>query len=178
MVNTVVINMVKGVSVSKDGRVSIRSVAAAGVTTGAVSKSPSRKTFQTVLEEAGLGPVMGSSSTDLCLTLREVLTSYGPDGICTNDTLGYTVLQVLETLLVRVPDDMAVIGYDETAGAECRKARLSTVDVDKHDLGAAEVRLFLEHLKGAASRPQGRGRDRARAGRHFVKTGHLVRDTS
>lgn len=116
------------------------------------------ESFQATLREAGLTPgpvVVGSSFTDLCPAFREVLRTYRPDGIfCANDTLGYTVLQVLETLLVRVPEEVAVVGYDGTAGAEYRKARLSTVGVDKHDLGAAGVRLFLEHLEDAALPPR------------------------
>ena len=114
--------------------------------------------FGDALREAGLEPgpvVLGSSFADLCPALREVLDRYRPDGIfCANDTLGYTVLQVLETLQVRVPGEVAVVGYDGTAGSEYRKARLSTVGGDKHDLGAAGVRLFLEHFGDAALPPR------------------------
>ena len=114
--------------------------------------------FGETLRAAGLTPgptVVGSSFADLCPAFREVLERYRPDGIfCANDTLGYTVLQVLETLGVRVPDEVAVVGYDGTAGAEYRKARLSTLQVDKHDLGAAGVRLFLEHFGDAALPPR------------------------
>lgn len=114
--------------------------------------------FGATLQGAGLGPgptVLGSSFADLRPAFRDVLADHRPDGIfCANDTLGYTVLQVLETLGVRVPEEVAVVGYDGTAGSEHRKARLSTVGVDKHELGAAGVRLLLEHLKNAALPPR------------------------
>lgn len=115
------------------------------------------KAFGETLRGVGLTPgptVVGSSFADLRPAFREVFDAYRPDGVfCANDTLGYTVLQVLETLQVRVPEEVAVVGYDGTAGAEHRKARLSTVHVDKYDLGAAGVRLFLEHLEDAALPP-------------------------
>ena len=117
-----------------------------------------REAFGETLRGAGFAPgptVVGSSFADLCPAFREVLGSYRPDGIfCANDTLGYTVLQVLETLGVRVPGEVAVVGYDGTAGSEHRKARLSTVHIDKHDLGAAGVRLFLGHLNDDALPPR------------------------
>ncbi len=73
---------------------------------------------------------------------------------CANDTVGYTVLQALETLAVRVPEEVAVVGYDGTAGAEYCKARLSTVGVDKLELGAAGVRLLLEQVARPDSLPR------------------------
>ena len=106
--------------------------------------------FGEVLAENGLGAgptVEGWSFADLCDQLRELLGRFCPDGIvCANDVVGYTVLQVLETLGVRVPEDVAVVGYDGTAGAEYRRTRLSTVVVDKRELGAAGVRALLARL--------------------------------
>ena len=106
--------------------------------------------FGEVLAENGLGAgptVEGWSFADLCDQLRELLGRFCPDGIvCANDVVGYTVLQVLETLGVRVPEDVAVVGYDGTAGAEYRRTRLSTVAVDKRELGAAGVRTLLARL--------------------------------
>lgn len=111
--------------------------------------------FNEVLLEAGLTPgptVEGWSFTELCTQLRSSLEHFCPDGIvCANDVVGYLVLQALETLGVRVPKDVALIGYDGTAGAEYRRTRLSTVVVDKRELGAAGVRLLLEGV----ARPQG-----------------------
>ena len=114
--------------------------------------------FREVLAEAGLesGPVIeGWSFTDLCTQLRHLLLTFRPDGIvCANDVVGYSVLQVLETLGVRTPEDVAVIGYDGTAGAEYRRTRLSTVAVDKRELGAAGVRTLLERLAHPQRLPQ------------------------
>lgn len=84
--------------------------------------------------------------------IEVLLGDYRPDGVVyVNDTVGYLVLQALETLAVRVPEDVAVVGYDGTAGAETRKARLSTVAVDKRGLGAAGMRLLL----GRVTHPEG-----------------------
>ena len=114
--------------------------------------------FNTVLRDAGLepGPVIeGWSFADLSSQLRHLLLTFRPDGIvCANDVVGYTTLQVLETLGVRTPAEVAVIGYDGTAGAEHRRTRLSTVAVDKRELGAAGVRALLTRFAHPERPPQ------------------------
>jgi DNA-binding LacI/PurR family transcriptional regulator len=114
--------------------------------------------FRQVVSEAGLmsGPTtQGGIFADVHSALRELLKTYRPDGIvCANDSLGYLVLQVLDTLGVRVPEEVALVGYDGTAGAETRRARLSTVHVDKRGLGAAGVRLLLAQLARPGTPPQ------------------------
>lgn len=116
------------------------------------------ESFRAAVQGAGLEPgvlVVGADFGELRAALREQFAVDRPDGLfCAYDALGYTVLGVLETLGVRVPEGVAVVGYDGTAGSEHRKARLSTVAVDKHELGAAGVRLLLEHLQNATLEPQ------------------------
>jgi LacI family repressor for deo operon, udp, cdd, tsx, nupC, and nupG len=114
--------------------------------------------FREVLGETGLEPgptVQGWGFADVCAAVRALLSSYRPDGIvCANDSVGYMVLQALETLAVRVPEEVALVGYDGTTGAEYRKARLSTMAVDKQELGAAGVRLLLEHVERPQTLPR------------------------
>ncbi len=122
--------------------------------------------FCEVLEEAGLTPgptVQGWSFAELCAQLAALFTDTHanaytgtrPDGIvCANDSVGYLVLQVLETLGVRVPEEVALVGYDGTAGAETRRTRLSTVTLDKRELGAAGVRVLLGRLAHPERPPQ------------------------
>lgn len=97
---------------------------------------------------AGLepGPTLERRAfADVCGALQALPGGYQPDGICANDTVGYTVLQAL------VLETLAVVGYDGTTDAERRKVRRSTVAVDK--LGAAGVRLLLERVARPGSLP-------------------------
>lgn len=114
--------------------------------------------FCEALTRAGLepGPVVQTwDVAELREGLAALLASYGPDGVvCANDSVGYSVLQVLETLGVDVPETLALVGYDGTAGAEYRRARLSTVALDKQEMGAAGVRLLLERLEGPLGPPR------------------------
>lgn len=107
--------------------------------------------FREALEAVGVepGPTLQAWTFPETLSaLESVLGSYRPDAIvCANDTVGYSVLQALEALQVRVPETIAVVGYDGTAGAEYRRTRLSTVALDKQEMGAAGVRLLLERLE-------------------------------
>lgn len=117
-----------------------------------------RQGFGEVLREAVLepGPVLeGWNFNELHGALRRLLSDYAPDGIvCANDSVGYLVLQALEALGVRVPEEVALVGYDGTAGAEYRRTRLSTMGLDKQELGAAGVRLLLARLQHAANAPE------------------------
>ena len=118
--------------------------------------------FNDALQEAGLTPgptVQGWGFAELCAQLGAqfigVRAEARPDGIvCANDVVGYLVLQALETLGIRVPQDVALVGYDGTAGAETRRTRLSTVAIDKREMGAAGVRVLLEHLAHPERPPQ------------------------
>lgn len=114
--------------------------------------------FEEMLREVGLGggPVVeGTSFTDLYGALHALLASYRPDGVvCANDAVGYSVVQVLETLGVGVPEDVSVVGYDGTAGAEHRKMRLTTMAVNKQELGAAGVRVLLRQIQNPEAPPQ------------------------
>ncbi len=114
--------------------------------------------FREVHREAGLepGPALQAwTFAEIMAALETLLDTYRPDGIfCANDSVGYSVLQALEALRVRVPEEVAVVGYDGTAGAEYRRSRLSTAMLDKQEMGAAGVRLLLERLENPQLPPR------------------------
>jgi DNA-binding LacI/PurR family transcriptional regulator len=49
---------------------------------------------------------------------------------------------------VRVPDDMSVVGHDDTALAETVTPRLTTVRIPAAAAGAAAARMLVRHLVG------------------------------
>jgi LacI family transcriptional regulator len=71
------------------------------------------------------------------------------DGIfCFNDLVALGALGALNELGISVPDQVAVIGFDDLRLASLTTPQLSTLHVDKLDLGRSMVRLLLERIKG------------------------------
>jgi LacI family transcriptional regulator len=72
---------------------------------------------------------------------------------CGNDQIGAGVTQTLGDLGRRVPDDVAVVGYDnwEVFAADCRPP-LTTVDLNLQQLGATAVRYLFAALDSRPAR--------------------------
>lgn len=67
-----------------------------------------------------------------------------PDAVVAyNDAFALTILQVCQHLNLRVPQDVAVAGYDDIAASERSTPPLTTIRVDKEALGQEGVRLLL-----------------------------------
>jgi LacI family transcriptional regulator len=112
-----------------------------------------------VLDEAGLplvgGPLYGDWTQSWGRAAAHMLFSAHPDVdavFCGSDQLATAVTGVLHDLGRRIPDDVAVVGYDnwQVFAAECRPP-LTTVDVNLQELGAAAVRHLFAALDGNAS---------------------------
>jgi LacI family transcriptional regulator len=71
------------------------------------------------------------------------------DGIfCFNDLVALGALGALNELRVSVPGQVAVIGFDDLRLASLTTPQLSTLHVDKLDLGRSMVRILLERIRG------------------------------
>nr|WP_246242828.1 LacI family DNA-binding transcriptional regulator [Flexivirga aerilata] len=75
-----------------------------------------------------------------------------PDAIfCYNDELAFGVLYALHELGVRVPDDVAVLGWDNLRDARFAVPALSSVHVSREAVATAALDLLIAQLESGAS---------------------------
>lgn len=70
--------------------------------------------------------------------------------ICGNDLLALGVLLELQERHLRVPDDFALVGYDDVEFAAALSPPLSSVRQPPYQMGKAAARLLVEHRRGRA----------------------------
>jgi LacI family transcriptional regulator len=74
--------------------------------------------------------------------------TYPPTAIiCANDILALGVYQAAEELHIKIPEQLSVIGCDNTTLAHFVTPRLTTIDQQMHAQGAAAVQLLMKRLK-------------------------------
>lgn len=69
---------------------------------------------------------------------------------CANDLLALGVLQELTLLGVRVPEDIAVVGYDDIQAAAAAAVPLTSVRRPREQLGRTAAQLLLEEVNDPA----------------------------
>jgi len=79
--------------------------------------------------------------------------------VAANDTLAYTVMQACRTLRLRVPEDLSLVGFDDIAYSAQSWPPLTTVRVEKEQLGRLAVNRLQARLQsvgqsGAAGQPE------------------------
>jgi LacI family transcriptional regulator len=67
---------------------------------------------------------------------------------CANDLLALGVLQEMTSRRIRVPEDTAIVGYDDVEFASAAAVPLSSVRQPRHQLGRAAAQLLLEEALG------------------------------
>ena len=78
-----------------------------------------------------------------------------PDAVfCANDLLAIGMLQALSLHGVRVPGDVALIGYDDIDFARSASVPLSSIRQPSADIGATAIELLLAAVEGGAAEPR------------------------
>ena len=101
---------------------------------------------------------------DIQVAARHLLESrQRPQAIfCWTDYVALEVLSVARELGFSVPDDVAVVGYDNTSYCDLAQNSLTSIDQSGQVLGLQSARLLIERIKGRTT------------AEHFVITPRLV----
>ena len=83
--------------------------------------------------------------------IRTMLRTMPVDGVvCYNDQIALDVIRALTEDGIRVPEDISVTGYDNSAGAHYGGVSLTTIAHPQEKLGEMAAELLLEKLGGIA----------------------------
>jgi len=90
------------------------------------------------------------TSRELQNIVRHLLESRNrPEAIfCWTDFVALEVLSVARELGLKVPGDLAVVGYDNTAWCDLAQNALTSIDQSGQVLGLQAARLLIERIKG------------------------------
>jgi LacI family transcriptional regulator len=94
-------------------------------------------------------PVVDSGRTAAC----DLLTTY-PDLdalFCYNDLNAVGALQACASLGRRVPEDVAIVGFDDIMLAGLVTPSLTTCRIPKYELGRQAMQLLLAHINDCAN---------------------------
>jgi DNA-binding LacI/PurR family transcriptional regulator len=85
-----------------------------------------------------------------------------------NDYVAFQVMQASEELGIRVPEDLALVGFDNVESADYFGVPLTTVEQQYEELGATAAGVLLDRING----------QRTRLGRFVISTRLIVRRSS
>ncbi|MEO1051882.1 MAG: LacI family DNA-binding transcriptional regulator [Bacteroidota bacterium] len=78
-----------------------------------------------------------------------------PDGICAiNDSFAIEMIAYLKKAGIRVPEDIAIVGFNNDKVSQFIDPPLSSVESPAHDLGVEAARLLLEAINDDMAPPQ------------------------
>ncbi|MFI6938150.1 LacI family DNA-binding transcriptional regulator [Streptomyces sp. NPDC050418] len=111
--------------------------------------------------DALVGPVGGWDRADGAVAMARMLDAgTRPDAVFAyNDLVAIGAMRVLHERGLRVPWDVAVVGFDDIVEGRFGAVSLTTVSPDKHAIARLAVESVISRLSGAAAangEPQGR----------------------
>lgn len=72
-----------------------------------------------------------------------------PEAIfCTSDMIAFGVMDVIKDKELRIPEDIAVVGYDNVRMSNLVEPKLTTVEVPLHKMGVYGARLLFDMIEG------------------------------
>ncbi|HET9871851.1 MAG TPA: LacI family DNA-binding transcriptional regulator [Propionibacteriaceae bacterium] len=116
------------------------------------SLGPRREALRTTLEAAGaafvelITPTMSIAGGELAARGVLEMATLPTAVVCANDLLALGVYEVLRDKGIRVPDDLALVGYDDADFSRSLSVPLTSVRQDRHALGFRAGDLLLAEL--------------------------------
>ncbi|RSM43980.1 LacI family transcriptional regulator [Amycolatopsis balhimycina DSM 5908] len=143
---------------------------------GAAGAAQRRRGFESAMRRHGLEPiVVRSEHTDIGgeKAVRELLAAYSraelPTGLVSgNDFNAVGAISALEEAGLRVPEDVSVVGYDNTSLAALRHLSLTTIDQPRKDMARLAFEALIERVRGERTEPV----------RHLLHPSLVVRATT
>jgi GntR family transcriptional regulator, arabinose operon transcriptional repressor len=74
--------------------------------------------------------------------------------VCYNDQLALMVLDVLRNYQISVPDDVSIVGYDDSFLAETFEVKLTSVAHPKTEMGIEAAKRIVSAVEGKDNNPQ------------------------
>jgi LacI family transcriptional regulator len=138
-------------------RLGHRDLAMIGGPAGNVDADERRRGFQTALRESGLDPELVRveagdfrEATGHAAGLAILAQRPRPTAVfAANDSMAIGLLGAARELGVRIPEDLAVIGFDDVTIARYLNPPLTTVTVDTFGLGRKAAALLLDTVTAA-----------------------------
>jgi LacI family transcriptional regulator len=137
-----------------------RDLAFLGDATGSLDTQERWRGFCLGLAEAGIATAprrvpCSFDETGGQAAARELLRDHAPRAIfCANDEIALGAIAAAEGLGLRVPDDVAITGWDDVMAARHARPGLTTVRQPMRQLGAWAARRLHERLGGDTSDPR------------------------
>lgn len=141
-----------------------RRIAAVGTTRDGGSADEREAGYRDALAEAGVpvdpallldAPDWDRRASGAAAAVR-LLGSGAPfDAVfCFNDAMAFGVLRVLASRGLRVPDDVAVVGFDNTEQSRFSTPPLTSVDPGQEQIARAAVDLLVRRIEGRTGAPE------------------------
>jgi DNA-binding LacI/PurR family transcriptional regulator len=122
---------------------------------GGSQSAPRRTGYDQAMTRHGLAPtvVHGEYTEAAGASAIRSLTAPFTAVIAANDLNAVGVLSALAEAGLRVPEDVSVVGYDNTWLAALRHIGLTTIDQPRHEMGRLAAEALITRVRGGTTRP-------------------------
>jgi LacI family transcriptional regulator len=103
-----------------------------------------------LLREGNWQPISGYEAARELMSLKSPPTAI----FCANDLMAVGCYEALHELGLRIPDDVAVMGYDDREIAQHLHPPLTTVLLPHFEMGSIAAEILLDAASGSTSRPR------------------------
>lgn len=110
--------------------------------------------WREALEPVGIEPIVQAAKYRPHLAAEDIARELldRPDRptaiLCFSDAFAVATMRVAESLGLRVPDDLSIVGYDDSPLATAVRPQLTTVHQEVSSKGHEAVRTLLERMRG------------------------------